>query len=206
MSSLFIPPDWFRVLDKSEIFPEATRPLEIDLGCGDGRFTLTMAKAHPERDFLAVERLKGRVDRTSRRINAAGLTNAKVLRLESAYTVAWLLPTAGVSKLHLLCLDPWPKNRHEKNRLILQEEFLSGLARVLEPGKGEFYLKSDDETYYEAALESLGDRLEFERLEWPDDAFFYPPTDFERLWLTEGRTIHRARWRRKPAPMDHDIS
>src|SRR6476660_6268344 len=37
----FIPVDYFRVLEKSEVFPE-NKPLEIDLGCGDGSFLLGM--------------------------------------------------------------------------------------------------------------------------------------------------------------------
>ena len=195
MQPVFAPANYFRHLEKSEIFQDAARPLEIDLGCGDGTFTAAMSRLHPERDFLAVERLKGRVEKTARKILSAKSPNAKVLRLESAYTVAWLLPTAGVSRLHLLCPDPWPKKRHHKNRLINSEEFLSGLERILEPGVGEFLLKSDHEEYFQNAVENFATRPAFERLPWPDDAFPYPQTDFEKQWLAQGKTIHRARWR-----------
>lgn len=195
MSPHFAPANYFRTLEKSEIFPDPTRPLEIDLGCGDGEFTANMAKWLPQHDFLAVERLKGRVLKTARRIAAAGLGNARVLRLESAYTVAWLLPTAGVARLHLLCPDPWPKTRHHKNRLINSSEFLDGLERILEPGTGEFLLKTDHEGYFENARENFAQRPAFEALPWPDDLL--PPllTSFERQWRAAGRTMHRARWR-----------
>jgi tRNA (guanine-N7-)-methyltransferase len=196
MSALFIPQDYFSELRREEIFPDATRPLEVELGCGDGTFFLGMAKEYPERDFFAMERMRGRVSKTCRKIHEAGLTNAKVMRLESAYTVGWVLATASVSRLHLLCPDPWPKKKHAERRLVNQEEFLTGLARVLVPG-GEFLLKTDDAVYFEDALISLGARFEFERLEWSADAFFYPMTDFEEHWLSLGRTINRARWRRR---------
>ena len=81
--SIYIPPDYFRELHREEIFPDATRPLEVELGCGDGTFFLGMAQEHPERDFLGLERMLGRVSKTSRKVNRAGLTNAKVLRLEA---------------------------------------------------------------------------------------------------------------------------
>jgi tRNA (guanine-N7-)-methyltransferase len=194
--SIYIPPDYFRELHREEIFPDATRPLEVELGCGDGTFFLGMAQEHPERDFLGLERMLGRVSKTSRKVNRAGLTNAKVLRLESSYSVGWLLPTASVSRLHLLCPDPWPKKKHAARRLVNQEEFLTGLARILVPG-GEFLLKTDDAVYFEDALLSLSLRPEFERLDWPDDAFFYPTTDFEAHWLSMGRSMNRARWRRR---------
>lgn len=193
--SLFVPPDYFRELRHDEIFPDPSRPLEVELGSGDGTFFLHMAREHPERDFLGLERMLGRVEKTLRKIAQAGLQNAKVLRLESGYSTGWLLPTASVSRLHLLCPDPWPKKKHAARRLVNQEEFLNGLVRVLKPG-GEFLLKTDDVVYFEDALASLGNRPEFERLDWSADAFFYPTTDFEAHWLAMGRDIHRARWRK----------
>ena len=79
-----------------------------------------------------------------------------------------------------------------------QAEFLDGLTRILAPG-GEFLLKTDDHPYFEDALVSFDSRIhQFERLDWPDDAFFYPTTDFEQSWLDIGRVIHRARWRLIP--------
>lgn len=193
--SLYIPPDYFRELLPTEIFADATRPLEVELGCGDGTFLVGMAAEHPERDYLGVERMLGRVSKTSRKINRAELTNAQVMRLESGYTVGWLLPETSVTRLHLLCPDPWPKKKHAARRLVNQDEFLTGLARVLKP-EGEFLLKTDDRVYYEDALASFASRAEFQALEWEDDAFFYPVTDFESHWLASGRSIYRARWQR----------
>ncbi|MCA1962890.1 MAG: tRNA (guanosine(46)-N7)-methyltransferase TrmB [Prosthecobacter sp.] len=193
---LFIPPDYFRELRREEIFPDSSRPLEIELGCGDGSFFLAMASHHPERDYLGLERMLGRVEKTLKKIASAGLKNAKIMRLESAYSTGWLLPTASVSRLHLICPDPWPKKKHAARRLVNQREFLDGLARILLPGTGEFLLKTDDAVYFEDAQASMAARPEFERLDWPENAFFYPTTDFESHWLAMGRSIHRARWRR----------
>lgn len=192
----FVPEDYFRELKKEGLFEDCTRPLEIDLGCGDGTFLLAMAAQHPERNFLGVERMLGRYDKVARKITQAGLTNARVLRLESSYTVGWLLPTASVSRLHLLCPDPWPKKKHHRRRLVVGEEFQKGLQRILVPG-GEFLLKTDDADYFAAAIEQFDVLAPFQRLDWPADAFFYPQTDFEEQWLRAGRSIQRARWQLK---------
>jgi len=177
------------------VFPEPEKPLEVDLGCGDGLFLEAMAARRPDRNFLGVERLLGRIEKTARRITREKLSNARVLRLESSYTVGWLLPTASVARLHLLCPDPWPKKKHHKRRMFHDEEFLDGLARILEPG-GEFLLKSDDPAYFEDAVGVMQTRPGFSRMDWPDEAFFYPQTSFEKQWLAQGKPIHRARWRR----------
>lgn len=194
----FIPADYFRVLEKSEIFLE-NKPLEIDLGCGDGSFLLGMAAEHADRNFLGVERLLGRVRKVGKRISRAGLTNAKVLRLESRYTIEWLFPPESVSRLHLLCPDPWPKAKHHRKRLV-QQDFLEALWKVLEPG-GEFLFMTDHQEYFEWASDQVARFGKLERLEWTEDTFFYPKTDFQIQWETEGKSMHRLRGR-KPLKAD----
>jgi tRNA (guanine-N7-)-methyltransferase len=191
---IFIPADYFREASLAEIFPHAaSHSLEVDLGSGDGSFLVEMAAAHPERNFLGVERLIGRVEKTAKRIRQRGLSNARVLRLESSYTIAWFLPAGSVSRLHFLCPDPWPKKGHHRRRLFNDPEFLRGLHRVLPPG-GEFLHVTDDRPYFDHALETMAAHPEFTSLDWPADAFFYPQTDFERQWRALGKTMHRARW------------
>jgi tRNA (guanine-N7-)-methyltransferase len=188
-----IPEDYFRRLRREEIFPDSPdRPLEVDLGCGDGTFLTEMAAHFPERNFLGVERLLGRVRKVCKKAARRGLSNVKVLRLESAYTLEWLLPEASVSRLHLLFPDPWPKKRH-RSRRIVSAEFLDGVARVLSE-TGEFFFKTDDRDYFEMVGELVEDWDGFEALSWPAGDFFYSETDFEKEWKEEGREIFAARF------------
>ena len=191
----FIPGDYFRRLSPHELFTTDS-PLEIDLGCGDGTFVLEMARQFPDRNFLAVERLLGRVRRICKRASQAGLDNLRVLRLEARYTVEWLLPHASVSRLHLLFPDPWPKARHHRRRLV-QGNFLHALRKALIPG-GEFLFKTDHEDYFEWAREELALFGHFESLPWDegsDELSFYPQTDFEAQWRAGGRAVHQLRMR-----------
>ena len=201
MAGELVPVDYFRELEMAEIHRPG-RPLEVDLGCGDGSFLMEMARHYPERDFIGVERLLGRVRKVCRKLTRAGLSNARVLRLESRYVVEWLLPEESVSRLHLLCPDPWPKVRHHRRRLM-QTEFLDAVRRVLEPG-GEFLFMTDHEEYFPWAEEKVADHGGFERLEWQEDSFFHPKTDFQELWESEGKRMWRLRCR-KPhkVPADH---
>lgn len=190
MAHQFIPPDYFRRLDREEVFHNDA-PFEVDLGCGDGSFLIEMAKRHPERNFLGVERLLGRVRKVCRGAERLGLTNVKVLRLEAKYTAEWLLPLGSVSRLHLLFPDPWPKARHHKRRLV-QQPFLKALEKILVP-EGEFLFKTDHEEYFEWATEEVEAFPGLETKEWPSDAFYYAETDFERQWAAEGRATHCLR-------------
>lgn len=194
MKGELVPADYFRELEMAEI-RRPGRSLEVDLGCGDGSFLMEMARHHPERDFIGVERLLGRVRKVCRKLTRHGLDNARVLRLESRYVVEWLLPQTSVSRLHLLCPDPWPKVRHHRRRLV-QVEFLDAVRRVLEPG-GEFLFMTDHEEYFSWAEEKVAEHGGFERLEWEEDSFFYPKTDFQELWESEGKRMWRLRCRKR---------
>jgi len=194
MKGELVPADYFRELEMAEI-RRPRRLLEVDLGCGDGSFLMEMARHHPERDFIGVERLLGRVRKVCRKLTRHGLDNARVLRLESRYVVEWLLPEASVSRLHLLCPDPWPKVRHHRRRLV-QQDFLDAVRRALVPG-GEFLFMTDHEEYFQWAEEKVADHGGFERLEWQEDAFFYPKTDFQELWESEGKRMWRLRCRKR---------
>ena len=166
----------------------------LDLGCGDGSFLIAMAQHYPERNFLGVERLLGRVKKVCRKAQRADLSNCKVLRLESKYTIEYLFPNASIDRLHLLCPDPWPKARHHRRRLI-QQDFLESLYQTLKPN-GEFCFKTDHPEYYQWVCEEMETFKKFTPLEWNDDSFFYPKTDFQIQWEAEGKSIYQLRYKK----------
>jgi len=187
-----IPRDYFRFLRREEIFPDTSRRLELDVGCGDGTFLLEMAQHYPDRDFLGIERLGGRVKKISRRATRLGLTNARVLCLESSYVLGWLLPDACAARVHLLFPDPWPKKRHAGKRFIHPEN-LTALHRVLATG-GDVLFKTDHADYFAASSEAMETSPLFRRAGWLPPGEFHPDTDFEKVWIAQGCAICRARW------------
>jgi tRNA (guanine-N7-)-methyltransferase len=194
MAGEMVPEDYFRKMERHEVCREG-RALEVDLGCGDGSFLMEMAKQYPERDFLGVERLLGRVRKVCKKIRRRELDNARVLRLDSRYVVEWLLPEESVSRLHLLCPDPWPKLRHHRRRLV-QLDFLEAVWKSLAPG-GEFLFMTDHEEYFKWAVEKIEKFGKFQRPEWEEDSFFYPKTDFQVQWEAEGKCMWRARGKKE---------
>ncbi len=185
-----VPSDYFRKLSKEEIF-ETNRPLEIDLGCGDGSFLVAMASHYPERNFLGVERLLGRVRKVIRKAEKNSLLNLKVLRLELSYTIEWLLPDHCANRMHLLFPDPWPKKKHHKRRMV-NKSFCESLVRILKED-GEFLFKTDHPDYFEESMLALENFDLLEQLSWNTDNF-YPVTDFEKIWTKEGKKIYCARF------------
>ncbi|MDA7920394.1 tRNA (guanosine(46)-N7)-methyltransferase TrmB [Verrucomicrobiales bacterium] len=185
------PPDWFAPMQVADLSSD-DRPLELDLGCGDGSFLIQMAEHHPERDFLAVERLLGRVRKVCRKIDRAGLTNAKALRADSNYVVSWLLPKGAFHRIHFLCPDPWPKKKHARRRQMCQMPFLQALHDILAPG-GELLFMTDSPVYFAESLETQEGCDFFEQKPWEPGDFYYAQTAFEKQWIEQGRSMNRLR-------------
>src|SRR4051812_25550754 len=82
-------------VDVKTIFPKV-QPLEVELGAGDGSFLVKYAQAHPEINFIGVERLLGRLRKIDRKGLRAGLKNLRLIRIEASYFLEFLLPEKSV--------------------------------------------------------------------------------------------------------------
>ncbi|MDQ6631648.1 MAG: tRNA (guanosine(46)-N7)-methyltransferase TrmB, partial [Verrucomicrobiota bacterium] len=118
---------------KLEILFPKTQPLEAELGSGDGTFLSSYATLYPERNFIGVERLLGRLRKIERKGLRLGLTNLQLLRIEAGYFLEYLLPQKSLVALHVYFPDPWPKRKHRKHRLI-NDRFTQLARQVLQPG------------------------------------------------------------------------
>ena len=178
-------------LNLTEIFP-AAQPLEIELGCGDASFLVEYARRHPDRNFIGIERLLGRLRKLDRKGRRAALTNLRGVQIESSYFLKYLLPPRSASALHIYFPDPWPKKRHRKNRLI-NESFPQLAGAALAPG-GVVYLRTDDEDYFGQMTDVFGASREFQRIETPPELAELL-TDFEREFCARGIQTRHAAYR-----------
>lgn len=181
-----VPADYFTPLDLAQIFPRPA-PLEVDIGCGDGAFAVAQAVRFPERNFLGLEKLAGRVWRGCKKASRLGLTNVRFLRIESSYALQYLLPPASVEMVHLLFPDPWPKSKHRRRRMVTPE-FLALVHRLLVP-EGRLRIVTDDKKYFDAIGAVISPEIFVEIPRSPAEEF--PITTFEKHFLADGATIHR---------------
>ncbi len=179
-------------LPLAKLFP-VERPVEVELGAGDGSFLAAYARAHPDRNFIGVERLLGRLRKIDRKGRRAGLDNLRLFRIEADYITRYLLPKGSVSAIHIYFPDPWPKRRHWKNRLI-QESFVNALLPALQPG-GHAYVRTDDRPYFDQMLASFAAAPGFQRVDTPPDLLGFI-TDFERGFQARGISTCHASYRK----------
>lgn len=175
-------------------------PLEVELGCGDASFLLELARRHPETNFIGIERLLGRITKLDRKGRRAGLTNLRGVRIESSYFLQYLLPPRSASAIHIYFPDPWPKTRHQKNRLI-NDRFPALARAALAPG-GKVYLRTDNAPYFSQMTEVFDAAREFEKIETPAELAELH-TDFEREFHARGIKTLRAAYQSSPESKVH---
>lgn len=138
-------PETAESLPLSEIF-QNDQLLDVDVGCGKGRFLLARATASPDRNYLGIDRRLKRIQKVDRKLVRAGITNVRLL-CDNALGVISGLSSASVTTYYLFFPDPWPKRRHHRRRLVA-ESFLEGIHRTLAP-EGLIHVKTDNHDYFE---------------------------------------------------------
>jgi tRNA (guanine-N7-)-methyltransferase len=189
---IFKPASYVEKLDWNRVFARV-QPVEVELGSGDGSFLANYAKLHPDRNFLGVERLLGRLRKVNKKGLRAGLENLALLRLEASYVIEFLIGPASIDALHIYFPDPWPKRKHRKNRLI-NERFTEIAARALKPD-GVVYLRTDDLDYFEQMTRVFGANAQFAAADTPRD-LAEVVTDFERNFHLRGVATNHAAYRK----------
>ncbi|MCA9450696.1 MAG: tRNA (guanosine(46)-N7)-methyltransferase TrmB, partial [Candidatus Omnitrophica bacterium] len=176
------------------VFRGSENPVEVEVGCGKGRFLIGRAQDNPDRNFLGLEYAKAYSRAIADRSIRKGLTNIRVVRAEGADFFRRFVPDHSLSGFHLLYPDPWPKNRHHRRRL-LQTEFIVELRRPLKR-EAIINIATDHRDYYEwmcrhfdqwPATFVLEKRIvsegeELRKLEGR--------TNYERKFIEEGRPLH----------------
>jgi tRNA (guanine-N7-)-methyltransferase len=128
-------------------------PRCVEIGFGNGEHLLALAAAEPARDFLGIEVHRPGVGRVLLALEAAGLSNVRLICHDAVEVFERQLPGASLAEILVLFPDPWPKKRHHKRRLI-QAPFAALLASRLMPG-GVLRLATDWQPYAQEMLEIL---------------------------------------------------
>ncbi len=144
------PVDWNRVFGRRA-------PRFVEVGFGNGEALLTLAEAHPERDYVGIDVHPPGVGRLLAGLALKGLENVRLFRANAVEVFGKCFVDESLDMVYVWFPDPWPKKRHQKRRLI-QRDFVSLVAQKLVPG-GRLHLATDWEDYADQMLR-IGDAVE----------------------------------------------
>ncbi len=131
----------------------SNRGLSLEIGCGHGHFLSAYAAAFPSETCVGLDLISKRIERAQRKKALGGLGNVEFFKADAAEFFEAVPPKVALEKLFLLFLDPWPKKRHHKNRII-QEKTLSDWAARARAGTTIFF-RTDHAEFFEWAKEKI---------------------------------------------------
>jgi len=183
-------------LDFAGVFGRVA-PVILEIGFGMGETTAAIAAANPQHDFLGLEVHGPGVGALLNRLDAAGLTNVRVIQHDAVDVIARMIPTASLSGVHVYFPDPWPKKRHHKRRL-LQPDFVHELAQRLVPG-GCLHAATDWDEYAQEILATFAQEplLANTAAEFAPRPEWRPQTKFETRGLKLGHGVRDIVFRRR---------
>lgn len=127
-------------------------PIHIEIGMGKGRFIHTMAKEHPDINYVGIEKYSSVLLRAIQKMEQEELPNLKFLRMD-AEDIAKVFGPEEVDKIYLNFSDPWPKDRHAKRRLP-SREFLARYDIILKKDS-RLEFKTDNRELFDFAVGEL---------------------------------------------------
>jgi tRNA (guanine-N7-)-methyltransferase len=172
-------------------------PRILEIGCGMGETTATIAAAHPQNDYLGIEVHTPGVGSLLKEIATRELSNLRVIQHDAVEVVRDMIAPGSLSGIHVFFPDPWPKMRQQKRRLI-QAAFVSLLASRLAPN-GYLHCATDWEEYAVQMLEVLGAESQLTNMAsgFAPRPPYRPQTKFETRGLKLGHGVWDVLFRRK---------
>ncbi|PTR07125.1 tRNA (guanine-N(7)-)-methyltransferase [Nitrosospira sp. Nsp5] len=184
------------LLDLGQVFGRSA-PKFLEIGFGMGETTATIAKAHPQYDYLAIDVHTPGVGSLLKQIDESGLVNVRVIQHDAVEVLQRMLPSDCLDGVHIFFPDPWPKARHHKRRLI-QPEFITLLCRHLKQG-AYIHAATDWEDYAGQILEVLSNESQLANtaIDHAPRPEYRPLTKFEQRGLQLGHGVWDLVFRRK---------
>ena len=177
-----------RSLDFAKVFARHA-PVILEIGCGMGETTATIAANQPEKNFIGIEVHSPGVGALLKEIATRELTNLRVIQYDAMEVVRDMIAPGSLFGIHIFFPDPWPKKRQQKRRLI-QSPFAHELALRLAPG-GYIHCATDWEEYAQQMLEVLSAEplLQNTASEFARRPDYRPQTKFETRGLKFGHGV-----------------
>jgi len=130
-------------------------PITLELGCGNGEYTIALAQKHPQRNFIGVDLKGSRLWNGAKRAQLNQLPNVAFLRIFIEKLGEFFGP-AEVDELWITFPDPYPVYS-KRNKRLTSARFLDIYRKILKPD-GIIHLKTDNDTLYRYTQVTLAEQ------------------------------------------------
>ena len=135
---------------KETIFQNAN-PIHIEVGMGKGQFILSLARLHPDINYIGIERYSSVLLRAVEKLEEE-IPNLRFICMDAA-TLPEVFDKNEISRIYLNFSDLWPKARHARRRLT-SAAYFDRYDQILIPD-GQVEFKTDNRALFDFSAEEL---------------------------------------------------
>lgn len=140
-------------IDFEKIFGN-NNSLELEIGCGKGKFACEIAKRNPDINYIAVEKSSNVIVEACEKAKEEGIKNLIFLKCGAEYLERYIKDNS-IDRIYLNFSCPFPKKKYAAHRLT-NKHFLSIYKSLLKSG-GEIHQKTDNRNFFEYSIEQFSD-------------------------------------------------
>jgi tRNA (guanine-N7-)-methyltransferase len=175
-------------------------PITIELACGRGEYSVGMARAMKERNFIGVDKKGDRLWKGSTWAVEDQLANVAFLRTDILFIESFF-EAGEVDEIWLTFPDPRPRKRDIKRRLS-SSRYIDMYKKLLRSG-GYFRFKTDNTDLFNFTLEELAMRNDVLDFAFTHDLYeselrpecYDIKTKYEEMFAAQGEKIKYLRFR-----------
>ena len=191
-------------------FPDPSRPLHMEMGCGKGVSTAQMIADNPEINYIVSDMspdVLGTARRNIREACGGDPENVLILRTDICFISRLFTAEDAAERIYIHFCNPWTEHpKHAKRRLTHPRQLMQYRGFMKEGG--EIWFKTDDDTLFEDSLVYF-DLCGFETVYLTHDlhkAGFRPNyiSEHEQKYTELGVPIKAGIFRMKPLGPDFD--
>jgi len=169
-------------------------PVALEIGCGKGGFVIALAKATPNVNYLALEKMSNVILTPMEEVKKEGVENVRFLNIR-AECLPCYIPEGSLDAIYLNFSTPLPKLGYATQRLT-HRNFLEVYKKLLKKG-GRILQKTDDRDFFDFSLEeykACGFALENVTYDLHENGnpAWNIITEYEQKWVERGLPIHRV--------------
>ncbi len=176
-------------------------PIVLELGCGKGEYTVSLAKKYPGKNFIGIDIKGARMWRGCKTANEEGMQNVAFIRTRIQMIETCFAPDE-ISEIWVTFPDPQP---NKPNKRLTSLRFLSYYKNILKPG-AVLHLKTDSYELHKYTLEEVLKPNNYPILFASADLYnsgctqdvMDVQTFYESMFLAQGKKITYIQFRLNP--------
>lgn len=195
------------------LFSNPDKPLQLELGCGKGKFLSERSLFFPEFNYLGID-IKSEMlvvaKRTIERVYLSknkSIENIKITSHNIEQMRSILSPEDFVDRIYINFCNPWYKSGHAKHRLTHPRQLIQYREFLREDG--EIWFKTDDMLLFKDSLRYFkmsGFEILYQTADLhAEDSKENIQTEHEVMFSSEGIPIMACKAIKRPADLDKEF-